>query len=477
MAWYTRVRDQLTIWYRSAAATLALLRPAPRPGITSGNVAALPSAELDLGALARSPTVFAGTTRLALGLATYPVRCYHGRGQGGRRKPLDPARVPWVAELEVLLQQPGIESAGELFPEPGEQLIAQIVADLRLTGNFFVAPVLTPDGRPVGLRRLHPRSVRLERRRGVEELVYTVNSQVTRYPRWQVAHGRLLSWEASGAGEMGTGAGEPLRDLVAAESAALQRTRYVVEQGGVDLVLTAKTPAGATYLSVEENRKKVVAQATEAIKASNGRRIYAIGGDIEVKDAGFKPADLQAPELMVSASKAELMALGMVPVAVGAEAGTYATAVQQYRVQAEQDEQIAMVVETCLLGPLARRFASLAGGRWAERASQVTAGIDLSQHPGYAYLRTDALTRCEAWVRLGWSAEQAAEYEGLDVAAPAGPPTGQKSPEKPGPALGDAQGPRRPVGDQADPDPEGPPPPKRGADFFAGWGRAGAGEA
>jgi hypothetical protein len=147
----------------------------------------------------------------------------------------------------------------------------------------------------------------------------------------------------------------------------------------------------------------------------------------------------------MAAKASELAALGVVPVAVGSDAGTYATAVQQYRTQAELDEQIASIVEAALLRPLARHFARQSGQpRTMVRADEFTARFDLSTHPGYAYLRTEQINRVSALVKLGWSPLQAAEAEGLDLPDPEGEPDQSSDP------LPD-NGPGSPVGDQAGP--------------------------
>lgn len=461
MGWWSRFTTRSQVWVRQVLAGLPALRRAPPlPGgsVTGARVASSPKAEQDLGALASSPTVFAAVNRRAFTLSVYPIRCLWGYSIGGTRaRPLDPERVLWVGSFLRLLQIPNPAESEELFPEPGESLIAQIVADLLLAGNAFVVPTLGEDGGIVGLTRLHPELVVLERRAGEEFWVYRSGTEMRRYPRRSVAHMHLLSWEKGAQGALGTGAGRALRPLVDAEETALQQTANVVEQGGADVRISAKSTASASFLTVKANREQVAKDAVTALSGEAGRRVFVVGGDFQVEDAGLQPADLRAPELLAAARGAELMAVGVVPVAVGAEAGTYATAVQQYRVQAEQDEALVGVIEAGLLRPLARHFARRAGGMWGRRADQVTARIDLASHPGYAYLRTDAINRMEKLVRLGWTSKQAAEIEGLDLPEPegevllAGP-----SPGTPGPVPGETKDPRRPVGDADEADPADP---------------------
>jgi phage portal protein BeeE len=417
-------------------------------GFTSRLLASNSRAEKDMEALALSPSVFAAVQRRALTFSVYPIRVYRGYSIGGKRtQPLDPAEFPWVASLLRLLQAPDPRDQEGLFPaNPGETIFSQLVADLLLTGNAFAAVQAAQNGNIVGLYRLHPKLVQLERRNGEEVWIYRPAGQpVTLYPRRTIAHLRLLSWQASGAGEFGTGAGAPLANLVRAETTALAQTASMVDQGGADVLVTAKTPAGAQYLSVKENRETVAREASQALAGEDGRRVFVVSGDLDVKPSGLTPADVRAPELLMAAKASELAALGVVPVAVGSDAGTYATAVQQYRTQAELDEQIASIVEAALLRPLTRHFARQSGQpRTMVRADEYTARFDLSTHPGYGYLRTEQINRMGALVKLGWSPLQAAEAEGLDLPDPEGEPGQAIDP------LPD-NGPGSPVGDQAGP--------------------------
>jgi len=242
---------------------------------------------------------------------------------------------------------------------------------------------------------------------------------------------------------LGVGAGHALRELVAAEEVALRQTRQVVSQGGADVMITGKSPAMAQFLGVAKNREQVAKDASSALAGEDGRRVFVVGGDLSVSDAGLRPADLRAPELLEASRAAELAAVGATPVSIGGESATYATAVQQYRVQAELDEQLASVIEAGLLRPLARHFARLAGD---PRADRVTCRLDLSTHPGYAYLRTDAYNRMQTLVQLGWTAAQAADAEDLDLPEPEGEPMSMPGQAPTGGGQGPGE-PRRPAGD------------------------------
>lgn len=390
--------------------------PPREPGVSLGHVARKSNAQGDLGQLAVSPGVYAAVTRRALSFGNYPVKVYEGTGAGVA---IDPEKTPWAASLLRLLLTPDPQDVGALFPvTPGEGLVAQLVADLLLTGVGYVVPSREAD-RLVGLARVHPASMSLVDGGARWEHRVPGSSEVRRYDRRAVCCLRLLSWSAGGAGTLGTGAGEVLAPYVAAERRAIEQTRDRINQGGVDIIVTGKTPVGVQFMANPENRGRTVDNIVSQLSAGDGQRVIGLGGDIELKDAGFTPADIQAPELAESARTAELMALGTTAISVGLSTGAYADAVMQYRVQAELDEAMAAVFEAYLLRPLAQHYARKAGHA---RPETVTARIDLSSHPGWAYVRDGAILRMERLVGLGWTPEQAAAIEGLDLPAPKGQP-------------------------------------------------------
>jgi len=440
---------------RTLARVGALRRPPPRPGVTSRLIARPRNAEANLRTMAQSATVFGASTWRLLGLAGYPLRCYRGNGQGGKSEPIDPARTPWVAQLLRLLDRPDPAdwSPTAIAPaKPGELLVAQLLLDLSQEGNAFCACTVDAGGVVIGLTRLHPKHITLEgNASGEEEWVYRPggrygNERERRYPRRTVFHIRLLSWEATGAGELGTGAAEPLAPLLRAEHVALTKSADIIEQGGADVRVTGKTDKARAFLSNENNREDI---ADEVIRGLGGgddsvrtRRVMVDGGEFEIQDAGLKPADIQAEKLLNESRKSTLVAMGVTPIAVGAaDAGTYATSVQQFRVQATTDAALLLVLEACFLRPLARHFAFMAGGRWARQSDEVTCRVDLTRHPGRNFQRTDAIARMKTLTEMGWTAEQAAEFEGLDLPAPEGKPR----PSAAAPAASGA--PRRPLGD------------------------------
>lgn len=447
-----RMQRARSAFARAWTAKLADMRRAPPPpGVSGGTVASLPMAEMDLKRLASSPSVYAAVMRRALGLLVYPVQVSRGYGAGRPKEVLDPDRTPFVGTLLRLLALPDPEDIGRVFPaHPGELVLAQVLADLLLTGNAYLRLQRSPRGGIVGLHRLHPQAVRLVRSAaGEERWEYRAAGAVPEsYERGDVAHLHLLSWERAGAGELGTGAAEPLHDILDAEQAALASTATIVSQGGADVRITGKSPAMANYLRIPEHRAEIVEQATEAISGgAKGRRVFVVGGDLDIADAGLKPADIQAPETLIAARKAALMAIGVVPVAIGDDASNYASAVEQKRQQYELDSSLALIVEVCVLRPLARALALAEGGRWAQRASQLSAWLDLSTHPGAQLLRTDAQARAKGWQEMGWSNVQAVEAEGLEMPEPEGEVMLGAAPSPYGGTPSGPGAPRRPIGD------------------------------
>lgn len=461
-SWLTRTASVMRGWF--SAPTKA--PPVPgAPGVTvSRQLASAPDAESDLESLSRSPTVYAALTGQALSAATYPIRIYRGWSIAGTRmEPIDPdeteATRRWAVPLILLLHRPEpADTPRTMFPRPGEGLIAQLWADLSATGNFWVRPTLDAQGWPIGLTRLHPALCTLEMRAGILTVRYRVpNGGSEYYPYDEIAHGRLLSWEKSGQGLMGTGAGASLAPIVEAERIALEQTATTIGQGGGQILISAANDAGSAFLADKRHREEVADEVSSRL----GKRVIAVGPALKAEASGWKPGDMLAPELMASAPTSELMALGVVPMIAGHDSGTYATAAQQYRVQATRDEGLAMVIEAYLLRPLAQYFARRAGVR--ENVERITCKIDLSGHPGYTYIRTDAVNRMQRWVAMGWTAEQAAEIEGMDVPRPMGTPAPTSAPDiipngteipadQPGPRPGQPKTtPRRPVGDQGDP--------------------------
>jgi len=410
---------------RAALTGIGILkRVPPKAGVSSRRIARPLDAERELSALARSPTVFGATTWRALSLASYALQVCRGFGIGGKVEVLDPEVVPWAGALLRLLQLPDPQDLTSLFPaHPGESMIAQVVGDLVNGGNAYVAPTVDGKGDIIGLTRLHPAHMSLERRAGEEVWVYKVpGAKALVYPRRTISHIHLLSWQASGQGEIGTGAGAPLKHLVDAEAEALRQTANVVRQGGVDIHVTGKSEAATAMLETKERREEVAEQVSTALRGgSDGdRRVMVSSGDFDIQDAGLKPADIRAPETLKAARAAELVALGTAPVMVGENSGSFSAAIQQMRVQLVNDLALVYAIEVALFRPLARHFASRAGGRWAARPDEVTCRLDLSDHPGQAYLRSEAVNRMEKWIRYGWLNTQAATIEGLEVPKPEG---------------------------------------------------------
>lgn len=423
--WY-RALDSIGTWTRASLTALGVSRiPPASPGASSGLVASRPQSQDHLRQFALAPAVYAAIQRRTRVLADAPIVVLRDEVK------VDPRAEPWARELLDLLMYPDPEemaSRGDpngLAPvEPGEGLIAQAVADLLMTGQAWIIPTAADSKRIIGLTRAHPQTMAIVN--GGQQVRRRINGTEVIYPRRGVFCLRLVSWEATGQGELGTGAGSVLANLVAAESTALAKTAQVIDQGGADVIVTSATPAGVAFLSNPQNRERVKNDVSNALAMRDGSRVIVLSGDIQAKPAGLSPAEIQAPELLTAARQVELMALGATPAAVGENAANYATAALQYRVQAELDESLAGVFEAYLLRPLAQHYAR-AVGKGSGDARRVTARLDLSRHPGYAYARTEAIDRMVKLVDLGWSPEQAAEIEGQ----PFPKPTGQPRPKAP----------------------------------------------
>lgn len=428
-------------YVRALLPSVARQPPKP-PGISVGRVTSNRRASAELEHLGTSPTVHAAVHRRALSIARFPLRVYRGLDPM-TAEPVDLKRggAGWARSLLRLLDRPDPEDIDALFPaNPGIIVWAQVIADLVLTGDAYVVP--TGSGMSVaGLSRQHPAGAVLERTSAGEFWRFGGDRRL--YPRRSIAHIRLLSAAAGGAGELGIGAAAALRSLLSAEQTALEQTAEKIAQGGVDIIVTGKTAQTQAFLKNKANRDQIVAQVTESLGGGGmGRRVYVLSGELEIKDAGFRPVDLQAPELLESTEKKVLQALGVVPIALGAEASTFATAVQQYRAQADMDAALAALLEAGLFRPLARQFALAAGGQWAGRADEVTCRYDLSTHPGNIYARSESINRASKLIDMGWSGEQVAAAEGLDLPPPEGTPKPGSQPAAPG-----APQPAQPLGD------------------------------
>jgi hypothetical protein len=435
----------LQIYGRAYEISQQIRRAPARLGVSIGRVASKPYAELDLETIGSSPAVYAAAQRRCLGLQQYPIRIVIGR-RGGEQETVSPADAPWAAALLALLEQPDPADADRILPEnPGEVVLAQLGADFLVAGDGFARLQVAPQGSDViGLHRLHPRSVGLERVGGqdlwVHQPPWGTREEI---PVGQVAHLRSIGASAGGRGALGIGAGEPLRALLRAEGASLEYLAETVEAGGVDALVTAKTDRGAAYLEDPDRRRDLANQIATGLQGRDpttgkARRVMVASADFNIAAWGLDPDSVTDAELMTLTRDQILMALGCTPSSVGADTSSYATAVQQARIQADLDAQMAMVYEACLLRPLARYFARRAGLReW----QQVTARYDLSTHPGQQYARTDAIDRAAKLVELGYSTAQAVAAEGLDLPDPEGAPAAA-----PAPGGGSDSRPNRPQG-------------------------------
>lgn len=426
MTLYTRlllVRDAITHFVRSWTARITgSLAETNRPGLSGGTIRDH-KAEDSLRRLAESPAVFAATMRRTIGLQRFPIVVYEAEPGGRTVRPIDPTRAPWAAACLRLLQRPDASDAARPFPRmPGEYLLALLMADYLLTGNAYLRVQRAASNTIIGLQRLHPASVILVTSEGQELIRYRPpGAPEQTFPAFDVVHIRALPWRKDIGENLGTGAGEALAPLVAAELAAMRRTAMAIEQGGVDVQVVAETPEAALYLMNPEARAEVQAETTEALRKQDSRVLVPSGG-LALKPLGLTPAEIKAPELLNAARSAELLALGVVPVAVGDPSGaTYATAAAQLRIQYGLDLEFTEVFSFWFLRPLAQAFAAR-DPAWLPRVSQVTCAYDLAGHEGALAARTEAINRMQQLVNLGWTAEQAAAIEAMDLPRPEGTP-------------------------------------------------------
>ena len=410
-----------------------------------------------LGLMAESPGIYAALLRRCVGMQVYPL-CVHRAMPGGRtREEIDPAQEVWAADLLRLLQRPDPADVDAVFPAlPGELLLAQLMADLIMAGTAYVRFQTGTGGAIVGLARLHPAVTSILYVNGARRIWYRPTAaQAQTFDGREVCVLRWISAAADARAELGIGAGECLEAISAAEVGALERTRTAIEQGGVDIAVEATDPATAALLMDPDQRLALANDLTAAL-GKEGQRVLIPSGGYKLNDLGLKPADLRAPETLTAARQAQLMAIGVVPVMVGADSTSYATAAAQLRVQYSWDLELAAWMEAFLLRPLAQAFARNGGGRAALSASMVTCAWDLSSHPGALAARTEAIARAVQLVDLGWTAAQAAEAEGLDLPPPEGQPRpkvpamtppASSSPAQGGGNPADAQGGGRTLGE------------------------------
>lgn len=451
---------RLGVWVRGLGVGLWGARPADltqSPAEYGASVrlftAARPAGE-DMALYAESPSVYAAVATRAQALARYPLVCAMG-APGSTPRRLDPERTPWAAALLRMLAEPGVDDVDALFPETtGEGLIVQLITDLLTAGVAYVRPVTTgelPAANVIGLVRLHPAEVSPTWQDGQRGWLHRPRTMAlpTWYASGSLAVIRMASIGLGIDAWRPVGPLEPLRRLLQAEIAALTATKTKAEQGGPDIVVSPADRQMANFLASKEGREKTASEIGQVLSVEGGRRVIVLSGGLNMAAADFTPADLQGAETQAAAQRAAWASIGITPATLGGDASSYATAAIQQRAQYALDEAAASLLECYLLRPLARHFAARSTGMAARRADQATCYLDLSQHPGAIAIRSEALTRMQTWVALGWSAQQAADIEGLSVPPPAGPPVQVQSfgappaPPQPSPAPSE---PREPVG-------------------------------
>lgn len=418
----TRLGSRLARAWRSVTTFTRALAPARRLGLSSRSRVINQAAAAQLHLMTESPAVYAALWYRCAGLQVYPLDVLQVTPGGASKKPIDPGREPWAAAFLLLLQRPDPADVDRVFPRtPGELLLAQVLADLLMTGTAYVRFQEGEGRRIVGLARLHPAVTALEVVKGQRRYRYRPSlGDEQLFRDEEVCVLQTLSWETDLRSEQGVGAAEPLENITRAEVAALKRTSTAILQGGVDLMIEATNEAGSALLMDPVQRKELVDGTVEAL-GKDGQRVLALGGPFKLNEIGLKPSDLRGAETQAAARSAQLMALGVAPVIVGSDPGGYATAAAQLRVQLMSDFQLATWMEVCLLRPLAQAFAAREGGaRWAGQTSQITCAYNLRTHPGALAAETEAIARAKDLMIMGWSNVQAAQAQGLDLPPPEG---------------------------------------------------------
>lgn len=418
----TRVQASLRGWWRAITTFAQARAETRRLGMTSRARVGNQAAASQLHLMAESPAVYAALWHRCIGLQVYPMTVLLVTPGGESRETINPLREPWAASLLRLLQRPDPADVGRVFPRtPGELFLAELLADLLVTGTAYVRFQQGDGGRIVGLARLHPAVTTTEVERGQRRFRYRPSPGDEQLFRdEEVCVLRALSWASDLRSEQGVGAAEPLMAITRAEVAALKRTATAIEQGGVDIAVEPTSEIGSNLLQDPAQRKELADEITTAL-GKEGQRVFIPGGPYKLTDFGLKPGDLRGAETQAAARSAQLMALGLVPVMAGVDPGGYATAVAQLRVQYGLDLELVTWLEVFILRPLAQAFAEREGGNgWLGRTSQVTCAYNLSKHPGALAAETEAIGRAKDLMLMGWSNVQAAQHQGLDLPPPEG---------------------------------------------------------
>lgn len=229
------------------------------------------------------------------------------------------AAVPWLVyegdeelnshPLYSLIQQPGPGESGALFLE-------SLVTSFLLSGNAYVHHGLSEDKLPTELRLLRPDRVRVVTEEGsVIAYDYSLEGAVHRLPAADVVHIKSVN---------------PLNDwygLSPIEVAAMAIDQHnAVSTHNLALLQNGGRPSGAFVWKGGEDGWGLTDEQKQSFRESithiysgqnNAGRVMVLEGDVEWKEMGLSPKDLEFVEGKYVAAREIAQAFGVPPMLVG----------------------------------------------------------------------------------------------------------------------------------------------------------------
>jgi HK97 family phage portal protein len=365
-----------------------------------------------MSAMARFPWVRVAVNAVAGDLAGVPLVAQR---RGGKK--IDKVEDPAVA----LLEQPNPSYDGVLLRK-------QCLVDWLLTGNAYIWRRPDIEG-GLTLWRLHPADVEVEygpfgvvSSYRVRETLY---GNVIRIPASDILHVRDVSWSDSAQKAYGESAIRCLHDDLVTEMSAKQLAAKQARRGRPEILFTMKG-LGTNHLMGSPVGDDVVAAYDKVVERQQSA--FFVGGDIGVEKLDFSLREMEFAQRSEQTREAILCLFEVPPARAGLVTANYGTQRQQMRTYWES---------------LIRR------GRFFEDAFSRLAlpghviRHDFSGVESLQASRTEQLMRATAWVGIGSTPRNAAEYEGfLD------PPVGDSvedfhSPRRPAKKPEEPQGDRR----------------------------------
>ncbi|MEO1715765.1 MAG: phage portal protein [Planctomycetota bacterium] len=287
------------------------------------------------------PWVYAAMIRRSTDMAGLPLQVVRGRGR--RAKIIDDH------PLHELLDQTSSN-------ESGRQFRMQMTIDHRLTGNHYTA--LFGKGSLMSLVRLHPHRVRIRpsRRTGVAEFVFTgaLGEEAKQvYPREQILHLRMPSWEDDPRGLYGSGAIGALHDDLTTDRRASRRAAEQAKRGRPDMLISPdpKDDGGGDWSA--EFREEIKKKADRLLEAGG---VLVFSDAMKAEMPTWSPRDMEFPALRQLVREAVLAVTGVPPHMVGLPTANYALAEAQERTYWQLLVGDAQSISDAVWTPLARRF-------------------------------------------------------------------------------------------------------------------------